>query len=82
MTTNIPTAAMAHPMIAGLGFARMALVLALKRQYGYDDFIPRGLPTPRGEHSYESASAEYYRITDNAWSIWLDGHRPITRIVL
>lgn len=76
--TNIPTAALAHPMIAGLGFARMAWELAQRRTHG-------GLPEPMRRDSCggpDMPSAEFYRITDAAWSIWLDGHQPITRIEL
>lgn len=72
-------------MIAGIGFVRMAWELAQSRTH---ELRSAGFKYPRDRNATDrfadnpGPSAEFYRITDNAWSIWLDGHQPITRIEL
>jgi hypothetical protein len=70
-------------VIAGLGFARMAWELA-KHRYPLRFNLSPDAPGCRefAAATPGAATWEFYRITDNAWSIWLDGHQPITRIVL
>lgn len=76
-------------MIAGLGFCHLAWVEAWQRTEHVQpirfkqplDFV-KAQRHHLTDQQWQPASYAYYEILDSAWSQWLDGHQPVTRIVL